>query len=329
MAYDLRHTGAEIDEAISAVESGSVVTDNTVSSIALGEDKPASADAIAKELQKKVDKVTGKGLSTNDYTNEEKEQVAKIGGKQDTLSLTVKDNGNIVLGNIAGQTKEFMPATPSGDPMHYAYIDAGATWSSSTGYWSLNGLTDITNEQMRKIYNFGFLKIVKEYAMSALRAKIRTNLLRIGGDNITGNNNVDMTGFALNNNVIEVLTLKNTTGSYESYIMVTSLSEAFKGCSALQKIYGIIECSTITSITKAFVGCVALQRLRISALKKDISLSDSPLLDKESLLFIIQKANQTSAITITLHAEAYARLANDADVLAALAAQPNITLISA
>ena len=34
----------------------------------------------------------------------------------DTLALTVKDNGNIVLANIQGQSKEFMPATPSGDP---------------------------------------------------------------------------------------------------------------------------------------------------------------------------------------------------------------------
>ena len=70
MAYDLKHTGEAIDAAIYAVERGSVVTDNTVSSIAPGEAKPASADAIAKELQKKVDKVEGKGLSTNDFTND-------------------------------------------------------------------------------------------------------------------------------------------------------------------------------------------------------------------------------------------------------------------
>ena len=326
MACDLRHTGEAIDAAVYAVERGSVVTENTAKEVALGEAKPASADAIAKELQKKVDKVEGKGLSANDYTNEEK---AKLEGKQDALTLTVKDNGNIVIGNIAGQTKEFMPATPSGDPMHYAYINAGATWSSSTGYWSLNGLKDITNDQMRNIYNFGFLKSVKEYAMSSLKAKIRTNLLRIGGDNLLGDYGPNMTGFALNNNVIEVLTLKNTTGNYEPYIKATSLHEAFKGCSALQKIYGIIECTEKPSMTQAFVGCVALQRVRITALMKDISFSDSHLLDKESLLYIIQKAKPTSAITITLHAEAYARLANDADILAALPAQPNISLISA
>lgn len=77
MAYDLKHTGEAVDAAVYAVERGSVVTENTVKEVTLGEAKPASADAIAKELQKKVDKVEGKGLSTNDYTNEEKAQVAE------------------------------------------------------------------------------------------------------------------------------------------------------------------------------------------------------------------------------------------------------------
>ena len=56
---------------------------------------------------------------------------AMVGAKQDALQLTVKDNGNIVLSNIQGQSKEFMPATPSGDPMHYAYEAAGAEWNGT------------------------------------------------------------------------------------------------------------------------------------------------------------------------------------------------------
>lgn len=102
MAYDLRHTGEAIDAAVYAVERGSVVTENTVKEVTLGEAKPASADAIAKELQRKVDKVEGKGLSTNDYTNEEKEQLQnntsaiaahakKIAGQGEMLSKHSED----------------------------------------------------------------------------------------------------------------------------------------------------------------------------------------------------------------------------------------------
>ena len=91
MAYISKRHGEDVDALLTKVESGSVVTDNTVSSIAPGEAKPASADAIAKELQKKVDKVEGKGLSTNDYTNEDKEQVERV------------RNGSVVVDNTLSE----------------------------------------------------------------------------------------------------------------------------------------------------------------------------------------------------------------------------------
>lgn len=39
----------------------------------------ANFEGLLEEAGKKVDKVEGKGLSTNDYTNEEKQKVAAIG----------------------------------------------------------------------------------------------------------------------------------------------------------------------------------------------------------------------------------------------------------
>ena len=109
------------------------------------------------------------------YTKSEMD--AGLATKQDTLQLTVKDNGNIVLSNIQGQSKEFMPATPSGDPMHYAYEAVGAVWNGTgadivkdapwaelvdddadktivhkAGHWYLNGLGDLTNADMRQVY---------------------------------------------------------------------------------------------------------------------------------------------------------------------------------
>jgi hypothetical protein len=51
-------------------------TDNIVQTI--GTDLPANFDKIDTEVTKKVDKVTGKGLSTNDYTTGEKNKLAGI-----------------------------------------------------------------------------------------------------------------------------------------------------------------------------------------------------------------------------------------------------------
>jgi hypothetical protein len=49
-------------------------------------------------------------------------------------------------------------------------------------------------------------------------------------------------------------------------------------------------------------------------------------LSKESLLYLINNEAATSAITIKLASYAYTRLAEDADVVAALAAHPNISI---
>ena len=44
---------------------------------------------------------------------------------------------------------------------------------------------------------------------------------------------------------------------------------------------------------------------------------------------MISKSTTASAITITLHPDAYARLADDAEIIAALEAKPLISLVSA
>jgi hypothetical protein len=55
-------------------------------------------------------------------------------------------------------------------------------------------------------------------------------------------------------------------------------------------------------------------------------LNNSALLSKDSLLYLINNEAATSAITIKLASYAYTRLAEDADVVAALANHPNISL---
>jgi hypothetical protein len=57
-----------------------------------------------------------------------------VATKQQELTLTVLDNGNIRIGNLQGQTKDFMPATPSGDPMHEAYKLLGRTYNQNAVY---------------------------------------------------------------------------------------------------------------------------------------------------------------------------------------------------
>ena len=57
-----------------------------------------------------------------------------------------------------------------------------------------------------------------------------------------------------------------------------------------------------------------------------VTLAALPFLSKDSLLYIINNEAATRKINILLHKLAYSRLANDADVVAALANHPNISL---
>lgn len=66
--------------------------------------------SILKELEDKVDKITGKGLSTNDYTNEDKEDVAKI----DTLET----NQTQILSDIEDLEQSLSTtSTATGNPI--------------------------------------------------------------------------------------------------------------------------------------------------------------------------------------------------------------------
>ena len=111
---DLKHTAAEIDAAIYKVERGSVVTENTDRELTPDGNKPVSGGAIYTALQGKVDKVEGKGLSTNDYTTNDKTRVGnsvtgiRVNGKtkarkDSTGLLDIGDVSNLYVADFTIQ----------------------------------------------------------------------------------------------------------------------------------------------------------------------------------------------------------------------------------
>lgn len=294
----------------------------------------------------------------------EKIDASVLAGKQDTLQLTVKDNGNIVLANLQGQSKEFMPATPSGDPMHYAYEAAGAVWNGTgedivkttpwadladddadkavihkAGYWYLNGLGDITNEQMRKIYAVGNIYCYNKIS-SMLRdegadfVRIRTNICNGGW----GNNNhyfsqfgtlQSAEAFCYGNKTIECCTFTPAYWLRFSNVIISAIFKYAFFNSGIKYIVGLISGNYSTFATTTFEGSYFLKTIAIVELNKNISFYSSGELSVKSVLYMIQNEAATSAITITLHADAYARAMANADILAALEAHPNVSLASA
>lgn len=256
----------------------------------------------------------------------------EIPTKQKEISVTAMPNGNIRLGNLQGGDREFMPATPSGDPMHYMYENIGAVYNANTNKWAMMGITDLTNSEMRKVLLAGPLAALSEAPLGGTRYGFRVNMARKGPSNVTSGPSLRY--FAVDNSVIEVINLSSNhtlaqMSNYEGVVTPTSLNYAFSGCTKLKSIYGRISFESCSNSAEAFSQCRALVRVRLYKLNRSISLSASSLLDKESLVYMIQQAVPTSPITITVHADVYAWAMADADILAALKSQPNVSLVTA
>ena len=210
------------------------------------------------------------------------------------------------------------------------YISAGAKYNEATGFYELNGLTDITEEEMRRIYKYAGTPQVKA---SHAYSNIRTNFPSPGYYN---GSLYDAMFYA---SKIEVVNLGyrqvNQPNLLEPFVMLEG-KNAFYICKNLRIIYGRIEQSYVTKDWDLTFGeCAKLEEVRISKLMTSIKLSWSPNLSKESVLYMITNANPPSgaaagSIAITLHPTAYARLKDDADIVAALEAKGGIvTLVSA
>lgn len=264
---------------------------------------------------------------------------AIVGAKQDALQLTVKDNGNIVLSNIQGQSKEFMPATPSGDPMHYAYEAAGAEYNDTgadiikttpwadladddadktvvhkAGYWYLNGLGDLTNSNMTKIYALKFNEPFRRLQGANIRTCIPIDI-----NKFFPVANTDISFFGRQSNIEIVKLSEDPDIRYD------------KSAYFLNSSYSVKHIITALIAERASIDIKVPNLITVKLLrtKYSVSIPLSANLSVKSVLYMINNEEATSPITITLHADAYARAMANADIVAALEAHPNVSLASA
>ena len=198
-----------------------------------------------------------------------------------------------------------------------------APWGESVEHlpkhYYLNGLGDITEKEMMTIY---LAKPITSLNSACLwmYSKFRTNLSQFLPEEPH-----NLKRLLVTNTKIQVV-----NNSRE--IVCDNVSSMFGNCVGLHSICPVLDIGKVTSVGNTyymFENTPKLVRVKVKNLKYNFTFASSPLLDKASVLYLIQNAAPTNGITITLHADAYARLAEDADIVAALAAQPLITLVSA
>lgn len=134
---------------------------------------------------------------------------------------------------------------------------------------------------------------------------------------------------------------KVTTMSYLLQNCYSLISAALLNTSNAATVYDIFySCRSLVSITEfdflnatiettSFSNCSSLRFCNIRNLKGSVNISATSLLEKSSLLYMIENASSVSSCTIKLSAHCYNKYSSDPDVVAALSVQPLVSLASA
>lgn len=209
------------------------------------------------------------------------------------------------------------------------YISAGAVYNEQTGYYELNGLTDITEEQMRVIYEktWGWwlhLPSLNGFGSALPRTNIPCPDYKIiaYASNISIHSIFAVSGNDDNLEVVNLRALYTPTGFDE--IKIVDFNWAFQQNKKIREVQGIINVKGARSDLNIGGN---IETINIKGLKVKIRFYNSQRLSKESVLYMINNSEATSAITIGLNKAVYDVMKDDADIIAALAEKTNITLI--
>lgn len=213
------------------------------------------------------------------------------------------------------------------------YVAAGAVYNEQTGFYELNGLTDITEEQMKVIYLCtADLDKRDDWRGGIINKTFRTNLgFRTNTIYDYVNRTFNLFNALRENMNLEVLHVgPETSTTFKTYpFTISQLGDCFYQTS-VKKIEGFIRFNfqniNLTRLT-------LIEHIRIVQLKTNINFGASPNITLDSLQFLIQEATNTSAITVTVHADVYAKIQDETQTewhaLIALAQEKQITFATA
>lgn len=200
--------------------------------------------------------------------------------------------------------------------LHAIYESNGAVYNENTGYWELNGLTDLTEDEMYDIYLWTNNLINQPDLDNALSyAPIRTTFAPVKSIYRQANG-VSINQMAVFCTNLEIFNINSKPDSQMSLKAVgTAAHNAFAGCMKLREIKQILYLSNLVTeniFSAAFSNCQQLRKVMIRGLKQKVSFKDSPLISYESLNYIVANAANTAAITITVHDTTYSYLTGTA-----------------
>lgn len=187
-------------------------------------------------------------------------------------------------------------------------------YNESTGYFELNGLTDITYQQAMDIYRYtsgAFPGNVTEGSNNTYGyAKFRTNLPPNGVAHV-----LEIYAMFYHNESLEVVRLPQY---YSNGVHLhKNTRAAFCGCNKLREIINVMLAPQTPSDSKTWVEtfwrCASLETVWIKGLYGNIPFPHSALLSPESVSYMVENRTtaHTDVITVTVHADTFAKLTGD------------------
>ena len=293
-----------------------------------------TANSIIAQTLTRVDRTTGNVFvySRSRRTVAGKQQWSEWEALNGATTAMLQD-GSVTTPKLAADVREKVD-----NPLRPLFIAAGAEYNDSgadmtktapwgetvthkAGHYYLNGLGDITEEQMMEIYNAGEIASTK-CAYFYEKHNIRTTLK----SSVRGYVNEKMFLWYLCYNCREIVVFNALPDDSN----ISSIHASFTNCDKLRYIMPILNVNgVVQNDLSAFGYCTSLVNVRLKGISNSINFMWSPNINKASILYAIQNASVVTEVTVNLHPDAYARLANDADIIAALETQPLVSLVSA
>lgn len=198
---------------------------------------------------------------------------------------------------------------------HPFYEDIGAKYNKESECWELNGLTDLSEDDMHEIYqgSIGFSYGLPLDGFFYGRTIIRTTPhLRFSPEGVSMKNTFSR---CWNLEIIDF-----TETSMHTLILnseSTAMYETFYGCTELREIKFILDVNNNEESNlffDTFKACNSLKTVLIRNISQSISFEDSPLISIDSISELIYyKKDSSSEITVTVHPNTYSYLIGTAE----------------
>ena len=209
---------------------------------------------------------------------------------------------------------------------------AGATFNAVTGYFELNGLTDISYEEMTDIYNAFSGDDYRRWARKFVGINCRTNLPANWFGFASASDACEDRNFTngLSYSKVEVVVIPPKVGT--TFFETATLSSFMYNNPYIRSVINPLKYTGTAAPTAYAFNSPSLVDIELNAIKWSFAIP-SPNLSKASLLYMINNEASTGAITITLNSSVYAKCQSGgdwySDVSAALSSHTNISLASA